>query len=320
MSAPDESLNYWCTNTPNVPRVWSASSLTTLSACPRRFQYSYVQGWTSKESNLDLTFGSAFHTCLEIYWHTRLLGYSHSDSLDEGVWAALHTGWNLPEPKRPKQKAKTWRGLVAAVVWYLDHWNSVDEPADIISVGDAPGLELHFSFALPLKNSDGEDYRVQGYLDSIRTFCNSYTAWDYKTTAGTISEYYLKRFEINLQNAVYTIAARVLTQQDFTQFMADVVSVDVRVQGLPEPMVVCYMERYPISMTEDELDEYLVDITHLIRSAERFADSNYWPKNTDACTFCQYSEICNKSPDIRPTFLKSEFKQERRTTTNARNE
>ena len=312
---------YWCTTAPNVQRVWSASSLALLSECARKYQYQYVEGWSQKGENLDFVFGTKLHRCLEWYWRKILQwGYSLDEALLETVGVAFALGLELPQPIRPNQEGKTQKGLVNALIWYIDHWKKLDDPLEIASYNSEPAIEMHFKIILPLINPDGEHYLVQGYVDQIRDWAYGLTVWDFKSTNKDPSEHYLNQFDLSLQCAIYTIGMRVLTNDPITMFMADIIGVETRIRDLPEKIPVAFMARKPVTMTEDELDEHLMDIQVHIKNAERYAEQNYWPKNTKACRFCDFRDICKKSPPQRMPFLKTNFDQERRTEVNRRKE
>jgi hypothetical protein len=134
-------------------------------------------------------------------------------------------------------------------------------------------------------------------------FGGMYTVWDYKTTSGSITDFYSQRFEIDIQNHIYTIAARTLSNHTFSTFLIDAIGVGVTYTD---------MQRFPIQLTNGELDEALLDIEGWIKQGERYAEANYYPKNTRACGFCQFNQICNKSPEIRIRFLESHFTEQRR--------
>jgi len=313
--------SYWCLTAPNVPRAFSASSLQLLSECPRKFQYQYVEGWTTKGENLDFVFGTKLHRCLEWYWRKILQwGYAPDEALLETVGVAMSLGLDLPQPVRPNQCGKTRRGLVNALVWHIDHWKEIDDPLEICEFNNEPAIEMHFKIFLPLINPDGEPYIVQGYVDQLRNWCYGVTAWDYKSTSKQPSEYYLDQFNLSLQAAIYVIGMKVLTNEPIATFMADIVGVDTRVQNLPELIPVAFMERKPVSFTPNELDEHLMDIQVLIKNAERYAEQSYWPKNTKACRFCDFKDICKKSPELRMSFLSTDFELDRRTELNPRKE
>jgi hypothetical protein len=316
---PAES--YWCTTAPNVPRIYSASSLQLLSECPRKFQYQYVEGWTTAGENLDFIFGTKLHRCLEWYWRRILQwGYSLDEALLETTGVAMALGLELPQPTRPNQVGKTRMGLVNALIWYIDYWSRQDDPLEICEFNSEPAIEMYFRIILPTVNPDGKPYMVQGYVDQMRNWSYGVTAWDYKSTSKQPSEYYLNQFDLSLQCAIYTIGMQVLTNESITTFMADVIGVDTRVRGLPYEMPVAFMERKPVTLTPEELDEHLMDIQVLIKNQERYAEQNYWPKNTKACRFCDFRDICKKSPQLREPFLKTEFNKERRTELSPRRE
>ncbi len=313
--------SYWCKTAPNVPRVYSASSLSLLSECPRKFQYQYVEGWTQRGENLDFTFGTKLHRCLEWYWRKILQwGYDLDEALLETVHVAMALGLDLPQPLRPNQAGKTRQGLVNAIIWYIDHWKAQDDPLEIAEYNSEPAIEMHFKIMLPLLNPDGESYMVQGYVDQMREWAYGLTVWDFKSTNKDPSEHYLNQFDLSLQCAIYTIGMRVLTNNPITMFMADIIGVETRVRDLPELIPVAFMARKPVQLTNNELDEHLMDIQVLIKNSERYAEQNYWPKNTKACRFCDYRDICKKDPELRAPFLSTEFEQDRRTEINIRKE
>ena len=294
---------YWCKTAPNVPRLWSASSLSTMADCPRRFELAYVEGWSGRGTNLDFSFGEAFHDGMETVWKSFLGGKSKDESLDLAILAS----WQLPlpPPTRTSQNPKTQRGLAMALTWYFDHYNVEEEAKTFIEINGEPAIELPFSMALPLVNADGDNYIIRGYLDSLRNYLGEHTVWDYKTTGGSISEFYFKRYEIDMQNYVYTAATQGLSSKPFSSFMIDAIGVGISYVSI---------ERQPIGLTPGELDEGMLDVVATIRSAERCAEEEYYPKNGKACTFCDFKDICNKPVDSRINFLEASFTENRRTT------
>ena len=130
----------------------------------------------------------------------------------------------------------------------------------------------------------------------------------------------MAQFDLSLQCAIYIIGMKVLTNEPISMFMADIIGVDTRIQNLPEQIPVTFFQRKPVSLTESELDEHLKDIQVLIKNNERYAEQNYWPKNTRACRFCDFKPICSKSPELRSAFLETEFTKDRRTVLKIRKE
>ena len=294
---------YWCKATPNVPRVWSASSISTIAECPRKFELSYVEGWRGKGENLDILFGTYFHDGMFCYVTARIHGESPADALD----AAIQIAWAnpLPAPSRPSQVGKTHIGLARALVEYTDKYFGPEfDLSNIVLIDGMPALEVPFSFAIPRINADGEHYIVRGFIDLIRTFIGMYTAVDYKTTSRSLSEWYFKDFEINFQNYIYSVACRILTEHTVTQFLIDAVEVQ-KTGG-----VNC--ARQPIQLNPGEIEEGMKDVEYWIRMAEIFAEQGYYPKNPSSCKFCDFNQVCNKDPVVRINHLQSDFEEKRR--------
>ncbi len=305
----DKREPYWCIAAPNVQRVWSSSSLSTFAECPRKYQYSYVEGWSNTGGSLDFQFGTAWHRLIEWYWRGRFKFVSHDEMLNLLVSDEL--AFKLPSPTRTNQAGKTPLSLARSLVWYFEQYDHNAEMESIIMLNGQPAIELHFSFMAGLDSPDGEPYWLQGYIDQLRNFANAYAVWDLKTTSGTPSDHYAKRFDIDVQNHVYTLAASFLTNEKYSMFIVDAMGVGVTYTDFL---------RIPVPLTSSELDEALLDIQAWIRSAENCAEMNYWPKNTKACNFCDFSGICNKAPEVRQRFLQSDFKLERREFVGRREE
>lgn len=292
---------YWCTTVPNVPRYWSASSLSTLTECPRKFELSYVEGWHGKEDSLDLRFGSYFHDCMKMYWTAREFDWPHDLAVNHAAHYAMILGNLLPEPVRDSQKAKHKRNLVRAVVWYFDRYG--DELDQIVKVKDQLAVECNFNIMLDLVNPDGEPYMIQGYLDNLRNFVEQNTCWDYKTTGKSVSDYYLMGFSPNIQSETYTLGSRVYARGNFTHFMADIVI--VQITGVQ-------FHRFPVYLTPGRLEETVQDMKCWIRFAEDCAARDYWPRCTNHCGFCEYHSVCDADPQLRINFLHSAFVEKRR--------
>jgi len=271
--------------------------------CPRKYELGYVEGWQTNEETLDLDWGSAFHDLLESYWRARIeFGQDHEEALRELTFVALDSC--LPVPVRPNQMGKTNKGLARSLVWYFEKYDAEQELPTIISLADgSPAIEMKFDLPLDLINPDGEPYRLLGYLDSLREFNGSYTVWDYKTTGGSISPFYRGKWEVHIQNHIYTIAAHSLSPHTFSTFMIDVVGAGVTMSDF---------HRIPIMLTKGELAEALDDVHAWIRQAERYAELGYYPKNATACNWCQFKPICGKDPKIRIKYLESDFTEKRR--------
>jgi len=291
---------YWVENQPNVPRVWSASSLSTILACPRRFELRYIEGWEKAESAA-LAFGKEFHRVLEACDLAAETGASPEETRRVAVRESLKAF--LP----PGDNSRTNFTLLRATLFYLDHYK--DDPYKIIQVNDKPAIELYFRFALDLTNADGENYYIQGYMDEFRDLSGDLFVWERKTTAKSLSDYYFNQFDPNIQMGIYTVGAQILAHKSFAGVVLDVTQTLVGSTN--------FTRRW-IKLSEEQLDETLENALSAIRLAERCAQANYWPQNTSACGICDFKDVCNKQPKVRHQWLKSGFLENRRETTEQR--
>ena len=304
---------YWCKEAPNVPRVWSASSLRTFQECPRKFELQYVEGWTPRGvGNLDFLFGQTVHYGL-FHLIDTLCRDPQRDvdaALDHAIYKAVNLQ-DLPPPIRQTQAGKTYLGVVRSLVWYADQYNLQREADQILWIANKPALELPFRFNLPRISPDGEPYSVRGYIDALRRTALGHAVWDYKTTKTSITDWYLAKFELDIQNTIYSAGVMTLTAEPFTEFWVDVLGVG--------PQVINFSRNsYPLH--EENLNENLRDVDELIHRAEIYAEREYYPKNTTACTFCDFRDACKSKPNVRFLKLSSDFVERRREFVDTRGE
>lgn len=66
----------------------------------------------------------------------------------------------------------------------------------------------------------------------------------------------------------------------------------------------------PVQYSPAELQEFVVDTVEWIRTAERYAHTNYWPRNRASCNNyggCIFREVCERDPSVRETILRDKF-------------
>src|SRR5215471_9809823 len=99
--------------------AWDSTSLTWLKECPRKYQYSMIDGYQSKMKSIDLDFGSAYHSGIELYEHCRQAGDDHDTALSEVVLAALRSTrtWTNDDPNKNRET------LLRSLIWYLEEFH-----------------------------------------------------------------------------------------------------------------------------------------------------------------------------------------------------
>lgn len=82
---------------PRLQVAWNSSSLQELQFCPRKYQYTVLDGW-KPGSAVDLEFGGYFAAAVERYYRARLAGSSRDDAqLDTLDWLLRET-WRDGRP------------------------------------------------------------------------------------------------------------------------------------------------------------------------------------------------------------------------------
>lgn len=301
----------------NIQFAWDATSLEYAKRCPQLYKYKMIDGWTTKEENVHLRWGAEMHLAFHNYHLLRADGIDHNESLFHVVREVLYSteDWN------PDHKYKNKEFLIRSVIRYLDKYEH--DPAVTIKLANGkPASEVSFSFELdygpeiesPTKvlQADGtyidgtvtitpQPYVVCGHLDRVVDFNSEIFFEDYKSSTTTPSDWYWNQFHPHNQMSLYTLACRIIFQTtikggiiDNIQLMMD----DTR------------CTRGFTYRTDEEIEEWLVDLKYWMGQAKQWSENNYWPKNDTACEKyggCKFREICNKSPHVREKFLNSNF-------------
>jgi hypothetical protein len=298
--------------------AWDSSSLGLLKTCPRLYQYTILDGWSTEDEPIDLRFGTEFHLTAQSYEVSRAAGSDHQSALTDAI-GQLHerTADFDPSPDTKSGKYKSRQNLICMMVDYFDKYGDNDPAVTYIRADGRPAVELSFKFSLDygpgiqsnlieraLETTARQPYLLCGHLDRVVTLNSALLVMDYKTTTKTITERYFAQYEPNNQMSLYTLAGRIILG---APIRGVVISAAQLLLEEPHRFVRGFTYR-----TQDQLDEWLSDLSILLRLNEAYAANNYWPQNDTACDKyggCKFREICSKSPDARDRFLKSDFIQ-----------
>jgi len=301
----------------NIQYAYDSTSIGYLKTCPRLYQYIMIEGWGSRDESVHLRFGIEYHSALQDYAIARSSGASHEDSIRDSIRALVQRihGWN-PDTSNRAGRYKNPRTLLSLVVDYLDHFGDHDPAQTIILDNGAPAVELSFRFELDFGPSTaGEDwkegylegrypqpYLLSGHLDRAVDFNGQAFVMDHKTSTATISSYYFDQYNPNNQMSLYSLAGKIVLDAPIKGVIISAAQV-----LLEKPNA---FQRGFTYRTDDQLDEWLVDLRHWLTVAEQYAVAGYWPQNDTACDKfggCRFREVCSKSPSVRETYLKSSF-------------
>jgi len=282
--------------------AWDSTSLGALKECPRKYQYSIIEGWRSKSTKVDLEFGIEYHHGIEVYDRVRLQGESHEEALRFVVKDILTRTWEaewaaIDDPNKNRQT------LIRSLIWYLEEFQN-DNAKTITLANGKPAVELSFRMNLdygPLIDETpgmGPNYMLCGHIDRLVTFIDQVYVQDHKTTKTTLSPNYFAQFEPDNQMSLYTIASQIVWSTPVKGVMIDAAQIAV---GFTK------FDRSITYRTEAQLEEWLQDLQVWLRQNEEYVRQDHWPMNDKSCRMCQFKKICSKDPSVREIFLKSEF-------------
>lgn len=319
----------FCSSVPTLLRAWDNTAISMLKECPRKFEYAMIQGWRPVHKAPPLAFGSFLHEALELYDRLRADGKDHTSAQVETVREFLIrtttretgrfekratpdgiTSVFVPDPAGPAESISFWHGdpqrtrqtLIRSIIWYTEQFCATGDPLQTVPISEnKPALEVSFRFELPLISPDGEPYLYTGNIDKIAKMGDDFYVQERKHTTTTVSSYYFNRYAPDGQTAGYQVAASVLLGLPVNGVIIDVTQVAAGFSRV---------HRHIATKGKEILDEWLQNTLHWIKLAEFFAKSGTWPMNETAChkfSGCQFREVCNKSPTMRPTLLRSNF-------------
>jgi hypothetical protein len=297
----------------HIQFAWDSTSLGALKQCPRYYEYTMIQGWSSKEESVHLRFGIEYHQALNDYEQCRQAGEDHDDALHSTIRVLLERcdGW------RPDHKTKNLPNLVRSVIWYCDHFQN--DPATTVLQSDGRlALELSFQFELdwgpqqgfymadnlPDKAADHltqQPFLLCGHLDRVVEFGGELYVMDRKTTSTTPGEFYFNQFNPNNQMSIYSLAAQVVVGSPVKGIIIDTAQIGVGFSRFTRGFTY---------RTKEQLEEWLFDLRNWLHAAEMMATAEHWPMNDTACDKfggCRFREVCSKSPAVRENFLNSNF-------------
>jgi hypothetical protein len=281
----------------NIQFAWDATAIERVKLCGRLHRFK-SEGWRSKGDNVHLRFGSECHRCFQDYEVLMAEGFDHRDAMDDVIRSLLFRiqDWN------PDHKQKNRETLVRSVIWYLEKHKDDAAKTWIMSDGK-PAVEVNFSFELEFGPTVDQPYVLSGKLDRIVVFNGDLFVMDRKTTS-SLGFNFLNRFLIDNQMTLYTYAGKRI-------FMAPIKGVII--DGIQPLITQTNFERHIVYRTDEQIQEWLIDLDYWLNQANWMASRDYYPANETSCSkygSCEFLDICTKSPQVRDRFLKANYEQE----------
>ena len=301
---------------PGLQFAWDQTSLSELRLCPRRYYYRIIRGLQSKNEKPPLTFGSTYHTALEIYHGQRAKGVSWRDALHAALDYAIMEAQKWPDWSRDDlgikpDKIRDINSLVRGIVWYADHFKK-DPAQTLTGANGEPLVELSFRFELPVKTHEGEPFIAAGHIDRMIKFGEATYAQEHKHTVVAVSQYYWNRYSPDPQVSMYTLASRTVLPEQCSGVMIDAAQFKKASVHFHRQVV-----RRTKAQTDEWLTYFIMDLQELRDRLQRLADAGIdstsvkaWPMNDKACSLfggCPFQKVCQQDPSIRETTLKFDY-------------
>jgi len=295
---------------PDLQVVWSPSSLEKFMIDPATYRLKKLLGWHRPEPNAAMIFGSLYHEAVEIYDVQRHQGRSKEDALYRALRYAyceamaqdLQLAAELGK-KQDRNKRTPWT-LLRSIVWYAEDFGDDDDPLRMLTMPNGePASEVEFMIPLDIKTPYGENYVISGILDGIVDLDGNRLIRERKTTTGTVSKHFLKRYKLNPQISTYALAGEVMG------YGTEGVLVEVLQSGVNFSRIT----RSMIHRTASQNEEWLNDLQWWIKQAERCAETGRWPINQATQLVYggnDFLEILAKDPSVRENFLATDYTRE----------
>jgi hypothetical protein len=291
-----------------IQYAWDSTSLGNFMACPRRYQFVNLQGYTTTGSKIELEFGILYHKGLEVFQHEILKDGKREAAIRRTLM------FLLAELRKPisfkgtpglegglvfQQNMRTPFTLLRAVLNHLDKYSN-DPMRTVILENGRPAVELSFRFELDEYAASGQPFMLSGHLDRVCELSGEFYFTDYKTTKSTLSSNYFEQYATDIQMDIYSIGSRVSLPRPAVGGFIDAVQLAVGFSRY---------ERGLVSRTASQLQDSLDNIQQWLHLARQFSEVGKFPMNKKSCFLCAFKSVCGSQPGARELILRTEFIQ-----------
>lgn len=286
-----------------VQFVWDSTSIGVAETCPRKYYYQMILNRRPLRTSVHLIFGGEYAYALESYYKHKANGADHDESLLRVVKTAFIRTWDSEAGRAAAfdHSAKTRFTLIRSIVWYLEQFGEEKSgPETVILESGKPAVELSFKFEI-------DDIMLSGHLDRVVNFGGGKFVMDQKTTGSTIAPYYFDQYSPNTQMSLYAMAGQIIFKSPIKGVIIDAAQIAVSFTKFARGITY---------RTADQLAEWWESAKETIHRTQSYSERGReadFPMNTSACGNyggCPFRVVCSQSPKIRPTILRSEFREE----------
>jgi hypothetical protein len=280
---------------PVIDRALDNTALSAFLACPKEYDYAYVQHMRPKGRRIALDYGSLWHSIME--WHYK------TDGDETLVYAKVMSKWKdaIPATTDHRTVDRAWQDYDL----YRKRWGatpSVHEEYKTIGwLNLNPLVEMAIELDWP-----GAEHPYTGRLDRIcENAKGEVLVEDHKTNSrdGLLEPggYYFRQFELDNQLIGYTWLARLITGKR-------VAGVRINAYGVLKTKSAFGRDTFRFS--DEFLEDWEQNYNVIVREIKACYQSGVWRRNFRACSrkygACSYVDICKLPPRLRDRALQQE--------------
>lgn len=313
----DDPWQPWQPNQPyKLPDHYSHSSLETYGQCPRKFELSRLQGWRSKRTARSLSYGSAWHEGLAIWYRTSLL--TEEELREHLVKLATTAGTSTDIiSKLTKQQIREEITILVACAALPDLLDSeandhrtyklLEEQlrcyAKVYSYEPWKVRQVEADFAFDLPGG----IPIYGRCDLIIDWKDKVLPVEHKTTSSIYN--YGENFNVNQQVDIELLGLQSLIESASDTMMVNAVFVSTRKAGSKAED----FQRYPdITRSPTQLQEAVVNMAIEVDDIKSDLARGYFPMKKSSCNSyggCPYRRVCEVAPEERHLILDAFYEQ-----------
>lgn len=306
----------------------NSSSLDIIQNCMRKAQLSLFERWKPEFESPALTFGSAIHAAMEVFYcgaveerivpdleDLERMVFGHDpcgNSLCERAFAAFLGKAEVLKSLPDGDKRHPTNGA-----WILHNYFKKFKDDPYVCYRDEQGPFVERKFSLVVYEDESLIIELFGTIDFVfqHTTTGQLVPGDHKTSSSmTFGESnYFDREKPNHQYTGYSLAANRIFGIDTQDFMVSIIEVKQKpktARGSPPSF-----PRQITSRTEEDYAEFIETLVDAVTRYLVSVDTGVWPLGpVGSCNSygsCQFRAVCSAPKSLRQNILTSKFKREK---------